>query len=206
MRGQEGSLPEPLVGRAGAEPLGLGGVGDRLGRFAPGATSARARAARTSSRFLSVIRISQERGQSRPGQLGLAQPQLEEGAAVPGGRVAGIQASKASYSWRARSTAPDSASMLARFNRAAGVVARVVRRDHAVVLRPRRGEVSQLLVEIPQLEVDPSRFGPVAQLLEALFHVVERQVPASLRPIEPGPAEPDPRRFRLQRRGDAVMV
>ena len=149
-------MAKPLVAGAGAEPLGEGGIGDGLG-------GAREQQERQGPRRQDLVAVLQPRsrlqecGQVEEGTLGPAEPQLQQGAAVPGGCVLGIQASKASYSLAG-------ALDLARFSvnvrpvqpGGPGVRARLVEQITRSYSE-RAGEVSQLLVEISQLQVDLER-------------------------------------------------
>ena len=88
-RGQNGSLPEPLVSRPGADLLGPCRVGDRLVR----AAQEQERQGSSRQRLVGVLRLHvrlQECAAVDVGTLGLALSQLEEGAAQAGGRVAKV--------------------------------------------------------------------------------------------------------------------
>src|SRR5207244_2271203 len=71
---------------------------------------------------------------------------------------------------------------------------------------PRAGEIPELLVDIPQLEVDPPGLGQVAQLIEGTLHVVDGPGPPPLGAVEPRAAESNPWAVGLQGHGHAVMV
>ena len=148
-----------------------------------------------------------ERSQVDRSSLGLTQPQLQESTTVPRGGVVQVRQQQCIVLLPGAVHGP-------RFRRDVGLVepgrprvnARIVGFDDLAIGVTGPLEVTELLVQIAELELDASRFGLAAQLCERGLDVVARLVPPTFGPVEASSAEADVRRFRLKSRGNAVMV